>query len=75
MTLWDAPYLKALRVRSLEGLAPEARLVLTQLGLDAGEAVEKRHRAPLGDPVTLKIGAQLFTLRKEICQRIEVEEA
>lgn len=73
VTLWDAPFQKALRVRNLEGLAPEIRLVLTQLGLDPGETVEKRHSAPLGDPITIRIGAQLFTLRKDICRRIQVE--
>ena len=75
VTLWDAPFEKALRVRNLERLAPEVRLVLTQLGLDHGETVEKRHSAPLGDPITLRIGAQLFTLRKDVCRRIEVELA
>lgn len=75
VTLWDAPFQKVLRVRNLEGLTPEVRLVLTQLGLDPGETVEKRHSAPLGDPITIRIGAQLFTLRKDICRRIQVELA
>lgn len=75
VTLWDAPFEKALRVRNLEKLPAEVRLVLTQLGLDHGETVEKRHSAPLGDPITLRIGAQLFTLRKDVCRRIEVETA
>ncbi|RZA08778.1 MAG: ferrous iron transport protein A [Proteobacteria bacterium] len=75
VTLWEAPFAKNLRVRNLDGLAPEVRVVLTQLGLDHGETVEKRHAAPLGDPITLRIGSQLFTLRKNICQFIEVELA
>jgi Fe2+ transport system protein FeoA len=73
VTLWEAPFLMPLRVVDLAGLAPEVRLVLIQLGLDPGESVEKRHAAPLGDPITLRIGSQLFTLRKEICQLVHVE--
>lgn len=73
MNLWDAPFGRPLRVLDLSGLSEEVRLILTQLGLDNGETVEKKHLAPLGDPVSLQIGSQLFSLRAETCRRIQVE--
>lgn len=73
MTLWDAPFRQPLRVTDLQGFGHEISAVLAQLGLDPGETVEKVHIAPLRDPVSLRIGEQLFTLRADICRRILVE--
>jgi Fe2+ transport system protein FeoA len=73
MTLLEAPFRKKLLVRDMPGLPEEVRLVLVQLGLDRGETIEKIRLAPLGDPVSLQIGQQLFTLRKEICVQILVD--
>lgn len=73
VTLLEAPFRQPLRVRALSGLSDEVRLVLVQLGVDQDEVIEKMHTAPLGDPISLRIGQQLFTLRKEICREIEVE--
>lgn len=73
MTLWDAPFRKPLRVLELAGFGEEVRLVLLQLGIDAGETIEKVHSAPLGEPVSLRIGEHLFTLRRDVCRQIQVE--
>ncbi|MGE3262661.1 MAG: ferrous iron transport protein A [Bacteriovoracia bacterium] len=73
MNLFEAPFRQPLRVSALASLSEEVRLVLIQLGVDKDEWIEKVHVAPLGDPVSLRIGQQLFTLRKEICRQIEVE--
>lgn len=73
MNLWEAPFGQPLRVKEIAGLSEEVRLVLNQLGLDQGETVEKKHLAPLGDPVSLLIGSQLFSLRAEVCRHIQVE--
>lgn len=73
MNLWEAPFGRPLRVKEITGLSEEVRLVLNQLGLDQGEAVEKKHLAPLGDPVSLLIGSQLFSLRAEVCRHIQVQ--
>lgn len=73
MTLEQAPFRVPLEVCSF-ALPEDARLLLCQMGLDAGERIQKVHEAPLGDPVALQIGDQLFTLRKEICRRIRVKE-
>lgn len=73
MTLWDAPFRKPLRVLDLSAFGDDVRLVLSQLGIDAGETIEKVHAAPLRDPVSLRIGEQLFTLRSEVCRLIQVK--
>lgn len=73
MTLWDAPFRRPLRVLELRGFGEEVRLVLLQLGIDSGETIEKVHSAPLGEPVSLRIGEQLFTLRRDVCRQILVE--
>lgn len=76
VNLWDAPFRKRLRIESLRGFGAnedEIRLVLTQLGIDVGEMIEKLHDAPLRDPVSLRIGEQVFTLRAELCRKISVE--
>lgn len=76
MNLREAPFRRPLRIVDLSGFGPgedEARLVLTQLGIEPGETIQKLHAAPLGDPVSLLIGEQVFTLRKETCRKIEVQ--
>jgi len=75
VNLWDAPFRKPLRVLELSGFGDEVLLVLVQLGIDVGETIEKVHAAPLRDPVSLRIGDQLFTLRSEICRLVRVELA
>ena len=76
VTLWEAPFRQRLRILDLSGFGAEEdeiRLVLTQLGVDAGETIEKVHAAPLGDPIGLLIGEHVFTLRTELCRKILVE--
>lgn len=76
MSLWEAPFRRSLRILDLSGFGAaedELRLVLTQLGVDVGEVIEKLHSAPLRDPVSLRIGEQVFTLRGEVCRKILVE--
>lgn len=73
VTLWDAPFRRPLRIVDLSGLGGEVLQVLIQLGLDSGETIEKVHRAPLRDPISFRVGEQLFTLRSEVCRKIQVE--
>ena len=73
INLWDAPFLTPLKIRSLDALSEEARLVLAQLGFDQDETIQKMHKAPLGDPASILIGDQQFTLRAQICRKIQVE--
>jgi Fe2+ transport system protein FeoA len=73
--LWDAPFAKPLKILHLGELSEDVRLVLSHLGLDEGETIRKQHVAPLGDPASILIGTQAFSLRAELCRKIRVEEA
>jgi Fe2+ transport system protein FeoA len=72
LSLWNAPFRKKLQISGIE-LPEESKRILVQMGIDQGEALEKLHSAPLGDPVSVLIGSQQFALRQEICQKIYVE--
>ncbi len=74
LTLWTAPFSKPLKIRKLN-LSEDSKRILMQMGLDEGDTVEKLHSAPLGEPVSVLIGAQQFALRKDICKNIFVELA
>ncbi len=73
MNLLEAPFLKNLRVLSLDRIPEESRIILEQMGIFFGEEIEKLHIAPLGDPVAVRIGEQAFSLRKNICENLLVE--
>ncbi len=73
MTLSSAPFRQRLRIQSLSALSPDHRLVLVQMGLGEGDELEKLQVAPLGDPVSLRIGTQVFTLRREVTDQVAVE--
>lgn len=73
MNLWDAPFKTPLKVLSIDDVTEEVRLVLIQLGLDQGEEIEKLHVAPLGDPLSFRVGEHVFTLRKELARKVRVE--
>lgn len=75
MNLWEAPFNTPLRVQSLQFHSDEVRLVLVQLGIDEGEILEKLHVAPLGDPLSVMIGQQVFSLRFDICKNIQVSKS
>lgn len=75
LNLWDAPFQTPLKIQSMAELSEEVRLVLVQLGFDQDEIIQKMHKAPLGDPTSILIGDQQFTLRAEICRKIMVEVA
>jgi Fe2+ transport system protein FeoA len=75
VNLWEAPFHQPLKILAIENVSEELKLVLMQLGIDIGEPLEKMHVAPLGDPLSFRVGEQLFTLRKEICRKILVELA
>jgi Fe2+ transport system protein FeoA len=73
LSLWQAPFTKPLRICVVE-LPEETQRILLQMGLEAGEIVQKMHAAPLGEPISVLIGSQQFALRKNLCQQIFVEE-
>jgi Fe2+ transport system protein FeoA len=74
LNLWKAPFQTPLLVEGFTDMDNEVQSVLVQLGIEPGEQIEKIHSAPLGDPIAIKIGEHLFTLRSEICQKIQVKK-
>lgn len=71
-TLSEAPFFTRLLVKRLSLQSIDAELVLEQLGIYEGAIISKLHTAPLGDPITLRIGSQSFALHKKICDQILV---
>ena len=74
MNLAEAPLNTILRIAAVDAGSVDVDLVLRQMGIFVGESVEKLHVAPLGDPLTLRIGGQRFSLRMEISRAIRVEK-
>jgi len=72
ITLTNAPLGRKLQVLSLDHADQRIRLILLQMGLGEGEFLEKVHVAPLQDPFSIRIGNQLFTLRREVGDHVMV---
>lgn len=71
--LINAPYGTNLRIDNIEGLTDDEQVVLGQLGLCPQESIEKLRAAPLGDPISIRIGGgSTITLRREVCEKINV---
>lgn len=71
-SLLEAPFAKSLRIAEI-GADSDVVLVLRQLGIATELQVEKIHQAPLGDPITVRVGTHQFALRRDLCRLIHVE--
>jgi len=60
------------RVTKMGG-EPDALRRLMEMGLMRGTAVEVVRRAPLGDPLEVKVRGFMLTLRRTEAEHIEVE--
>jgi ferrous iron transport protein A len=57
------------------GFAPVARDVsdrLIELGFDEGAEVETLHRAPLGDPIAVRVDGTMIALRRALARAVLV---
>ena len=70
--LWDLAPGDRGRVTKMGG-DPEALRRLMEMGLMRGTAVEVVRRAPLGDPLEVKVRGFMLTLRRSEAEHIEVE--
>ncbi len=61
------------RVVSVDSETFEAQSRLLTLGLYPGVSVEVLRRAPLGDPLQVRSGSTLLSIRLHEAQRIDVE--
>lgn len=61
------------RVLNIDAAQPELQSRLYALGIFPGTAIEVLRRAPLGDPLQLKMGNSLVSIRQHEAQAIQVE--
>lgn len=56
---------------------PDADLAsrLLDLGFDAGAEVEMLHRAPLGDPIAVRVDGTVVALRRAVARVIRLADA
>ena len=61
------------RVLELLDIEPALRKILLCLGLLPNRQVHFVRRAPLGDPIQLRIGSSQFSIRQALAEKIHVE--
>ena len=71
MTLDELPLGSSAKVVKLAG-APGIRRRLMEMGITVGAGVQAIRRAPLGDPLEVKVRGYQLSLRKEEAGAIEV---
>lgn len=60
------------RVCGLSGLAAAVAERLLELGFDDGARVEVLHRAPMGDPVAVRVDGSTVALRRALARGVQV---
>ncbi|MGQ5700930.1 FeoA family protein [Sandaracinobacteroides sp. A072] len=58
------------RVREIRGLDPAESARLLEMGFDEGAEVELLHRAPLGDPLAVRVDGAMVGLRRALARAI-----
>jgi len=71
MSLATTPFRTPVRVTSVRGSGP-ASLRLMEMGVFEGAELEVRGRAPLGDPLQIRVGDYDLSLRSCDAEMIEV---
>ncbi|MFC3681681.1 FeoA family protein [Bacterioplanoides pacificum] len=61
------------RVLAFLDMDPAIRKKLLALGLLPNRQVQFVRRAPLGDPIQLRIGSSQFSIRQALAEKIHVE--
>lgn len=74
MTLQQAPSGATARIRRLNG-DPAIRERLAELGLTPGQPVAILRRAPLGDPIEVRVRGYCLAVRGDEASAVEVEPA
>jgi len=72
LTLLDLPQRNLAEVCDLHALDEEARCRLLSLGIYPGVAIEVLRTAPMGDPLQVRSGSTLISIRKREADLIEV---
>lgn len=71
LLLSQAPESNRLEVLEIN-LPQDVQTMLSHLGLEVGEIIERLATMPLGDPIAFHMGGQVFSLRKEVCEKMKV---
>jgi ferrous iron transport protein A len=58
------------RVAGFAPVAPGIADRLLELGFDEGAEVETLHRAPLGDPIAVRVDGSVVALRRALAQAV-----
>ena len=74
MKLSEAPMKRWFRIESLNGPAEDCRRLL-DLGFTPGEEIMVSHRAPLGDPLVIRVRGALIAVRKREAAWIQIGRA
>lgn len=62
------------RVMELKGIDPALRKKLLALGLLPDRHVQFVRRAPMGDPIQIRIGSSQFSIRQALAEKIVVDQ-
>jgi Fe2+ transport system protein FeoA len=73
MTLDQLPLGQSAKVTKLSG-APAVRRRLMEMGITPAAMVEAVRRAPLGDPLDVKIRGYHLSLRREEASAVEIQQ-
>lgn len=73
MTLQDIIRGKQYIIQSIATLDQALTSKILALGIIPGECIELMHKAPLGDPMQIKVGATYISIRRKDGQFVEVE--
>ena len=63
------------RVAGLAAVEQAVADRLLELGFDEGAEVETLHRAPLGDPIAVRVDGSVVALRRALAQAVLVTDA
>lgn len=74
MTLADMKKASKCRVLAAAADHPEIQSRLYALGLYPGVVIDVLRFAPMGDPVQVRVGGTLLSIRKQEAELISVEE-
>ncbi|MCB1644807.1 MAG: ferrous iron transport protein A [Pseudomonadales bacterium] len=73
MTLADMQAASRCRIVDADASAAELQSRLYALGLYPGVTVDVLRFAPVGDPIQIRVGSTLLSIRKQEASRITVE--
>lgn len=73
MTLQDIKPGTQYFIRAINTLDQALTSKILALGMIPGEQVELMHKAPLGDPMQLKVGSTYISIRKKDGQFVDID--